>query len=98
MTNNFIKVKDNIINIDSIKHINSIREHFQSEFYFRIWFKNVSDNFYEVQYKFEDWNIDDVNKEEFLIKLQNEHKRLENYLLDGLDTNKKFFISIDLKK
>lgn len=96
MKNNFISITGCIFNTEHISYITVFKNHRNTQFYFRIY---TSDTYKEIEFEFLKYGIktqDDINQ--FYIKLDNEHKRLETYLLDGGTGSKKFFVSINLKK
>lgn len=95
MENNYITVCGYIFNVDKISTITKIKEHQSSQCYFRVYADGECHT--EFEFNYSTYGITQSNKDEFIIKLENEHKKLETYLLEGTGP-KRFFNKIDLRK
>ncbi len=99
MENNFIKIDGEVYALDSIRKISEIREHNNSQLYFRITYKNVAE-YTDVEFEYSDHCETEDDQKILLNKLKNEMDKLHNFMLTGDDSTKTktYFQTIDLRK
>lgn len=96
METKFIKIDGEVYNVASIRKIGELLEHDKRQQWFRIWFTTAVEH-YDVEFDYRDHVKDDVHRLEFVKKLAEEKKKLDNFFLTGEGPNT-YFHTIDLRK
>jgi len=96
MDTKFIKIDGEIYNVAGIRKIGELLEHKGEQQWFRICFTNAVEH-YDVEFNYKDHMESDEHKSEFVKKLSEEKKKLDNFFLTGEGPNT-YFHTIDLRK
>lgn len=92
----FIKIDGELYNVASIRKIGELYDHNDTQQYFRIFFTNTEVVF-DVEFEYKDHVDTEEQKTEFVKKLVEEKKKLDNFFLTGEGPNT-YFQTIDLRK